>query len=128
MVARLVAVGILSHETRDVGHVELHLLRGERKEPVELIDERSAAAEELLEAVYVVRREETVVPRRGLGVVASGGELLEGGGPPAVGATSAEEAGRTVEDVHVVERPAVVLAGRITAAEASAMRAMAQSS
>lgn len=70
MVAGFVAVGILPHEPRHVAYVELHLVRFERKEPIQFTDECRAAAEKPGEPVHVVRHEETVVPRRGLGIVA----------------------------------------------------------
>ena len=117
VVARLIAVCILAHEARDVVQADI-LVRGfEREEAVELPDEGLAAAEELLEAVHVVRSEEAVLPRRGLGVVASGDELLEGRRPAAVALPPAEEAGRAVEDIDIVERPAVILRGNVAAAQ-----------
>ena len=64
-----------------------------------------------------MRCEEAVVPRRSFGVVASRGELLERRRPAAVGPPTPEEACRTVEHVHVVERPAVVRFGRFVAAQ-----------
>lgn len=82
--AGFVAVGILPHEPRHVAYVELHLVRFERKEPIQFTDERLAAAEKPGEPVHVVRHEETVVPRRGLGIVAPRGELLERLRPVAV--------------------------------------------
>lgn len=92
MVARLVAVGVLAHEARDVVQTDILVRRFEREEAVELPHEGFAAAEELLQPVHVVRREEAVLPRRGFGVVASGDELLEGRRPAAVALPPAEEA------------------------------------
>ena len=63
-----------------------------------------------------VRHEETVVPRRGLGIVAPRGELLERLRPVAVRPTAAEETGRSVEDIGVVERPLRILPGDVVPA------------
>ena len=116
MVARLVAVGVLPHQARHVTHVELHFVRFEREEPVHFADERLAAAEKLDQAVHVVRHEEAVVPRRGLGIVAARSELFEGRGPVAVGLTTAEKAGRAVENIHIVERPPRIFPEYVVAA------------
>ena len=116
MVARLVAVGVLPHQPRHVAHVELHFVRFEREEPVHFADERLAAAEKLDQAVHVVRHEEAVVPRCGLGIVAARSELFERRGPVAVGLTAAEKADRAVENIHIVERPPRVFPEHVVAA------------
>ena len=116
VVAGFVAVGILPHEPRHVAYVELHLVRFERKEPIQFTDECRAAAEKPGEPVHVVRHEETVVPRRGLGIVAPRGELFERLRPVAVRPAAAEETGRSVEDIGVVERPLRIFPGDVVPA------------
>ena len=113
VVAGLVAVGILSLEAGDVGHLHLPAARLIAEEGVQGGHHGFAPAHQGRVAGYVVRHKETGLPGNGLRVVPRGGKGVEGLHPVAVGSPSAHEAGDGVKDMPIAEGPGIVFGGHV---------------
>ena len=117
LLAGLVAMGILAHDTADIGMK--FLLAGRRigEERIQCAVQRIAAAQERFQARHVMRDEETVMPGRRLRVIPGPGERVEGLRPVAVRLLAAEETRIRVEQGAPTQRTGVVFRRYVTVSQ-----------
>ena len=104
VVARLIAMGILSDESGDIGRCLSSHVAGDEEERVELGDESFFGAEEFHQSMHIVRHEPGILPCVALGVVVLtvyGAEGVERLAELSVGAQSAHKSSFLVEVVPV---------------------------